>query len=291
MKITLTIGLPASGKSTEAEKKILAEGNTVRVNKDLLRTMLHFDKFSGRNEGFTRDASRTLVKSFIESGVNVIVDDTNLNPSTLQSWKDFAKELNAKIEYLDMRGVSVETCIERDANREKRVGKHVIHKMALQYLDYMKGEKVIVCDIDGTIADCSHRQHFVNGENKDWKSFFAGMKDDTVRAEVIKSVAKLCKEENAKLIFVSARPENYRKDTEWWLDVKIGSPLQKTPYSMLIMRETNDKRPDTEVKADIYDKYLKNLNIIKVFDDRPSVIRMWRKKGLEVEDVGQGVEF
>jgi len=33
------------------------------------------------------------------------------------------------------------------------------------------------------------------------------------------------------------------------------------------------------------------MDIVKVYDDRPSVIRMWREKGLEVEDVGAGVEF
>lgn len=40
-----------------------------------------------------------------------------------------------------------------------------------------------------------------------------------------------------------------------------------------------------------YDKYLTGLEILKVFDDRPSVIRMWRENGLLVEDVGNGEEF
>ena len=32
-------------------------------------------------------------------------------------------------------------------------------------------------------------------------------------------------------------------------------------------------------------------NIFMVFDDRPSVIRMWRENGVKVVDVGDGVEF
>lgn len=56
-KLTIMRGLPASGKSTKA-KELLSVGNTVRINKDLLRTMLHFDTFTGRNEGMTRDAAR-----------------------------------------------------------------------------------------------------------------------------------------------------------------------------------------------------------------------------------------
>ena len=30
----------------------------------------------------------------------------------------------------------------------------------------------IIVDIDGTIADCSHRLHYIKGEKKDWNSFF-----------------------------------------------------------------------------------------------------------------------
>jgi len=285
-KLIINIGLPASGKSTESEKRIRSDGNTVRINKDLLRTMLHFDKFTGRNEGLTRKAARTLASTFLESEINVIVDDTNLNPGTKQSWVDLAKEHDANIEYIDMTSVPVEDCIFRDAQREKTVGKHVIQKMALQHLEYMKGEKVVICDLDGTLADCSHRQHFLSHEKKDWKGFFDGIPDDTVRIDVLDQILELEKEN--KIIFVSARPENYRKQTEEWLEKTFEGYELGTA---LIMREANDKRPDTEVKSDIYDKYLKNLDITVVFDDRPSVIRMWREKGLTVKDVGEGKEF
>ena len=57
------------------------------------------------------------------------------------------------------------------------------------------------------------------------------------------------------------------------------------------MRNSNDTRPDTEVKAEIVDKYLSKLNIVAWFDDRPSVIRTIREKGIDVIDVGDGKEF
>lgn len=285
-KLTIMRGLPASGKSTKA-KELLSVGNTVRINKDLLRTMLHFDNFTGRNEGMTRDAARELAAMYLSKGVNVIIDDTNLNEGTVQSWKDLAKIHNAKIEYHDMFDVSVEECIDRDSQRENKVGKHVIQKMALQHLGYLKGEKVVICDLDGTLCDIEHRLHFAHSEPRDWKSFFAGIPNDQLRLDVNNKVSEvLTQDVGTRLIFVSARPENYRMATEKWLDNNFFYN-----HTALIMREKNDKRPDTEVKSDIYDKYLKNLNIIKVFDDRPSVIRMWREKGLNVEDVGKGVEF
>ena len=61
---------------------------------------------------------------------------------------------------------------------------------------------------------------------------------------------------------------------------------------MLCMREDKDFREDTKVKADMLET-LRNqgFNPVMAFDDRPSVIRMWREKGLIVADVGNGVEF
>ena len=275
-KMTIMRGLPASGKSTKA-KEILEHGNTVRINKDLLRTMLHCDKFTHHNESHTRDAARKLADWFLSNGVNVIIDDTNLNPGTVQSWKDLAKVHSAKIEYIDMTDVAVDECIERDEERDSKVGRHVIEKMAMQHLDYLKDKNIIVCDIDGTIADCKHRQHFVTGEKKDWKSFFEAMHKDAPRDNIIDDVYTEAVTSKSKIVFVSARPENYRNETLRWMytNVPVSNPT-------LIMREGNDTRPDTPVKNDIYEKYLKKANIVKVFDDRPSVIRMWREKGLDV---------
>lgn len=289
MKMIIMRGLPASGKSTEAEK-LTQQGQTVRLNKDLLRTMLHYDKFNGINEGRTQEAQRTLAKNFLELGLNVIIDDTNLNPNTVDSWKNLAKEVGAKIEYVDMTHVPVHECVKRDLVRkyrgERHVGETVIFKMALQYLDFWKGEKTVVCDLDGTLCDTEHRLHFVRGEKKDWKGFFEAMGDDPIRTETVDKLLKYDK--THKIIFVSARPEKYRDTTELWLERKLNG---YRIHGALIMRSDNDKRPDTEVKSEIYDKYLKNLDIELVIDDRPSVIRMWREKGLNVLDVGKGIEF
>ena len=285
-KIIIFKGLPASGKSTLA-KNLLEQGNTVRINKDLLREMLHCNKFTGKNESLTQEAAKGLATYFLINGTNVIIDDTNLNPRTVQSWVDLAKRTDSKIEYHDLTDVPINTCCLRDLDRDKKVGRHVIKKMALQYLNYMKDEKVVICDLDGTICNIDHRLKYGKGDTKDWNKFFSLISEDEPYENVIEKVSSLLLSDiEIKLIFVSARPEKYREVTELWLDNNF-------PYNhdLLIMRENNDKREDSIVKRDIYDKYLKNLNIIKVFDDRPRVIRMWRELGLEVEDCGNGIEF
>ena len=87
------------------------------------------------------------------------------------------------------------------------------------------------------------------------------------------------------IILVSGRPGNYREATEKWLD-KHGFE-----FDVLLMRRAGDKRPDTEVKKEIYDKCLKKYEIECVFDDRPRIINMWKEQGLKVFDVGNQIEF
>ena len=308
-KITIMSGLSGSGKSTKAKEIIETNGNTIRINKDLLREMFHFNKFNFNNEDITQKASMLLAEHFLQNNVNVIIDDTNLNPKTKDKYKELGKKLNCKIEYVDI-DTPFEECVERDMSRmednERFVGREVILKQALQYKELWKDKQVVICDLDGTLCDIQHRLHFVKvaeGEKKDWKSFFDGIEDDSVNGDVFHSLMRLKRQiGDVKIIFVSARPEEYRFETEKWFNLfrynaKYGDDFlemignDKNSKLNLIMRETGDKRDDVEVKEDIYNKYLKHLNIIKVFDDRPRVIRMWQSKGLDVEDCGDGIEF
>lgn len=298
MKLTLMRGLPASGKSTEAKRLMEVAGNTVRINRDLLRTMLHFDKWTGKNERATKDAAKALAVLFLEQDMNVIIDDTNLNPSVVESWREVAQRVGSKFEIVDMTTPMME-CILRDNQRENGVGSTVIKNMALQW-GLVDPTSIVICDIDGTVANIDHRLHWVrhecekcklNGEGscdwkKDWKSFFAALDKDTVRQDVREILIDLYNRGHM-IVFVSGRSDDHRDRTLEWLDKNFLSFA-----FTLIMRRSGDKRPDTEVKQDILNTYFKDHSKIKcVIDDRPSVIRMWQSNGLEVIDVGNGIEF
>lgn len=252
--------------------------------------MLHFDRFTGKNEGVTVNIERAIAVNALQNGYNVVVDDCNLNPGNKDMWKQVAQEAGAEFKVEEMK-TNVEECIVRDHVREKKVGSHVILGMALQYGLYPKPEKgIILCDLDGTLANVDHRLHFVKvaeGEKKDWKGFFDAIPLDTPRQDVIDIVMEY-EGKGHPIFFVSARPDTYREATEAWLEKAFNG---YTPNVTLIMRSSRDSRPDTEVKSDMYDKYFKDFPIEAVIDDRPSVIRMWREKGLNVIDVGAGVEF
>lgn len=131
----------------------------------------------------------------------------------------------------------------------------------------------ILVDIDGTIADNSHRQHFVSGVEKDWPRFFAAMGDD----QVIHPVANLVKDlwRSNRVILCTGRPAEYRVATISWLQRHF------IPFTELYMRKSGDHRPDDIVKKELYDQMLADGHSPKlVIDDRTSVVKMWRELGL-----------
>lgn len=143
--------------------------------------------------------------------------------------------------------------------------------------------KIVIMDIDGTLADARHRVHYVQKDKdsgkRQWGKFFAAAKDDKPYTHT--KLMNLLFDTTAIIIYlVTGRPENLRKDTEAWLrahDIR---------YDALLMRPNNDRRPDYEAKKDLFEKdeVLSNNkeNIVCVFEDRLQVAKMWRDLGLEV---------
>ena len=81
------------------------------------------------------------------------------------------------------------------------------------------GGPTAVLDLDGVIADASHRQHFLEAErsrDKDWHGFFHSCVDDPViphgRALAASLSADLC------VVILTARIHEIREQTIAWLD-------------------------------------------------------------------------
>lgn len=283
-KLLMMRGLPGSGKTTKAKEIMREAGNFVRVNRDQLRPMLHGDaKWSGKKEKVTRHVQRAMVKDLLNNDYSVIIDDTNLRDADRERWGHVARECNAKFEIVDM-DTPYEVCVERDLMRENGVGIHVITSMALSSGRFPY-RNIILCDIDGTLADLTHRLHYVRGDNRNWDAFFAEVGDDGFKGDVWVQVVEDARKNDAIIIFLSGRSEVARKDTEeWFEDFGIMGPI-------VLMRREWDRRPDTEVKSEIFEWHFKDYNVIRVYDDRPRLVRMWREMGLDVVDCGAGIEF
>lgn len=139
--------------------------------------------------------------------------------------------------------------------------------------------KAVIFDIDGTLTDTSHRQHFMQGKKKDHKSFHDAAEDDPP----IQPVVDLCKmhlRDYSFVFFVTGRPERIREQTLSWLSKHLGLPVLSLD-SLLYMRKDKDHREDPVFKAEVYEKYIKpNYDVQFVVEDRTMCVEMWRDLGL-----------
>lgn len=286
--IHVMVGLPGSGKSTFARDLRKAAGNIVRVNRDELRAMLHGSRWSPANEKVTSRVEKEIVRAALEKDRSVVVDDCHVLGSGPAKWKTWAEEWNAKVEIHEM-DISLNDCIVRDAGRanDHRVGRGVIERMALfgGMINLNVGRPVAIVDIDGTIADLTHRLHYINpqdGGKKNYDAFFASVGSDTAYPRVSAMVRALAK--THFVILLSGRPASTGFDTAQWLH------MHNIPYQHLFMRQTGDHRPDYEIKEEIFNAMvdkggLDKGNIDIVLDDRPVVVALWNRLELPLVQV------
>lgn len=134
-------------------------------------------------------------------------------------------------------------------------------------------QKAIIFDIDGTLANNSHRLHFLEGK-KDWDGFFSCLDKDKLILETVNLYKILSSTQNYVMLIVSGRPERFREQTEKWLNDN------GIEYQMLFLRGPQDRRPDYLVKQEIFQEIKKKYSVEFAFDDRGSVVEMWRRNGV-----------
>lgn len=144
----------------------------------------------------------------------------------------------------------------------------------------------IICDLDGTLANITHRLHFLDGNKKDWDAFFNSCDMDSPIYPTVDIVKRLTSLSAAKVLLhiTSGRSEVVRdKTVKWLLDNHIF-------FDALTMRKDGDHRPDWAVKQEwlLSGMLGPKENIMCVFDDRKSVVDMWRRNGLTCYQVAEG---
>ena len=142
----------------------------------------------------------------------------------------------------------------------------------------------VLFDVDGTLADNTHRQHFVRQKPKDWKSFFLGIPEDKLIAATYRTLVPLYKHGH-NILYVTARPLWTKDMTENWLHEKIDLGIFEDGY----YRQNNDFRRDDIVKREILGQLrLDGWEPWLVFDDRDQVVKMWRSEGIPCFQVNDG---
>lgn len=313
-KLIITRGPSGSGKTTWAKDFCAGDiANRHRVNRDDLRAML----FGGYQHGHEFEVTVTkiqqdTIRTLLRRGHTVVVDDTNLALKHARQFSKIAFEEGVEFDVVDhFLYVPLEECIARDAARgEKRVGGKVIRNQFERfnikgglppvppyeplvarpgelYVPVPGAQKAIICDIDGTLALMGDRDPF------DWPRVGEDAVNTPVAGllELIESFESLCLDRavsrvnEPQVIFLSARDEVCRPETEAWLSAAGFS----TAWRKLYMRPEGDNRRDSIVKLELFDRYIRpNYDVQFVLDDRDQVVEMWRGLGLACFQVAPG---
>lgn len=299
-KLVVIRGLPASGKTTLAQSFVDREHNYVRVERDQVRHMLHGSYW---NPEYENDVTRLIhgnIETLLKNGRNVVSSDTNLPNRTVRELKKIADRSKAEFHILDLTDVDVEECIRRDRGRHKAVGEEVIRD---KYNRFVRGNpcplpftepevvnpeeelyvpdenlpEAYIFDIDGTVA--------LNNSGRSPYDESRVMEDDLCYP--VWRAIRLAQNHGTKVIFLSGRSEDCREITQKWLDKHFYTPgYSREP---LFMRPSGDKRQDSIVKSELFDKYVRyNYNVLAVYDDRQQVVDMWRRRGIPCFQVAPG---
>lgn len=137
----------------------------------------------------------------------------------------------------------------------------------------------VVFDLDGTLALTDHRAHYLTGPEKDWRAFYAACDGDTPCWPIIDTLRGLMVHGHRIEIW-SGRSAEVRDKTRDWL-CKHGMAAVN-----IRMRPEGDHQPDTTLKAAWLAASDQRPDL--VFEDRASMVAMWRSHGIVCAQVAEG---
>lgn len=279
-QLILMVGPCGSGKSTYAKSNY---PDHTYINQDSQGKEGHF---------------RYFLQAIAEEE-NIVVDRMNFTKDQREKYLEPAR-CNGYTTKIVVLHESQRTCLERMKNRvghetiqdEKSAGS-ALHTFMTKYERVQDSEanevlrvfpagdkpECILVDLDGTLCNIDHRLHFVREGKKDWKNFLYNIPGDSVNEWCLKLINAFKAGTKAELVFCSGRSSNHKKETVEWLIENTG--YYPTDDFSLFMRDRNDHRADTIIKEIILDfEILTRFKPIFAVDDRPSVCRMWRSRGI-----------
>lgn len=144
----------------------------------------------------------------------------------------------------------------------------------------------VVFDLDGTLADCTHRLHHIqlpetpehDWPGQDWQAFNAATIDDSPITP-FHEVAQALIAAGHRVEIWTGRSDHSRADTEAWLTTHglAGVPVR--------MRPGSDNTADHRLKVQWLAAHGRPDLI---FEDRARVVKMWRDEGIICAQVAPG---
>lgn len=130
-KLIILCGIPGSGKSTYCKDYVERHINTIHLSSDAIRKELYGDENIQGNPGEVFTLMQQRAVKALNNGCDVLYDATNITRKDRSGIIGVCPKF-AKIE-CHIIWAPIEICIERDAARERTVGKEVIDKMLKRF--------------------------------------------------------------------------------------------------------------------------------------------------------------
>jgi len=170
-KLYFLRGLPASGKTTWAKKKLATLNRdgvrrAVRTNKDEIRKRLLAKGINSETRVIRRETE--LVTKAMKAGLQVVIDNTHFHPPHELRYRQLADEYGYKFVIKSFTHVSVGVCVRRDQKRRNSVGEWVIRDMHNKYLSQRAEEQQEKSEMRALIIRSPHIEKILDGE-KTWE--------------------------------------------------------------------------------------------------------------------------
>ena len=117
-------------------------------------------------------------------------------------------------------------------------------------------------------------------------AFFEAIPADQPISEMVELAIYLIQFDTKPVLFATGRPASTRSITE---ECPRYNGIDVDFETKLFMRQSGGRRPDAEVKSGILERMGEaGFKPVLVFDERQSVVDMWRSKGIRVGQVALG---
>ena len=147
----------------------------------------------------------------------------------------------------------------------------------------MNDKTAVIVDLDGTLCNTTHRQHFLDKNPPDWESFNLHCSYDTPNVFVREVVFDHFLQNRRVHIFTGREGTSlvHARTVEWLKKHKV-------PFDGLWMREEGDYCPAPELKDKLLNEFYKRCprqRILCVYEDDPKAIAMFRERGITCMEV------
>lgn len=137
----------------------------------------------------------------------------------------------------------------------------------------LAGDRAVVVDLDGVLADASGRQFHLESTPPNWQAFFSAAGDDALIGSSAAVLAVL--DPTVRIVLLTGRPLRIVEDTRKWLD------RYSIPWDLLIMRNKGNYQKAREFKRETL-RALKaqGWNLLVGFEDDALNCEMFEEEGV-----------